>query len=296
MADSRRASITASVTASTTDPRSLLATPDLLSHDFFGERLVTLPVGFEVGPLAELPEEPLGHYFERLVASGIERLNPTRFHSGLVIEAAREGRRGRVTLGELDFIFQLPGEDFARHWEVSVKYYLAVGDKFMGLMVRDRLDLKIQKLMNQQLALPSQPPARAQLNELGYPERVFSQAWVKGMLFYRDGTETVPPEVSPAHGRGRWSVGLPLDFSRGDSHWVELPKARWLLPYRAPVSQAASSPSPIWDEAQARHAGELQPFAMLARVEAHEGEWVERERICVVPPEWPVRALAAAGS
>jgi hypothetical protein len=268
---------------STPRAAGLLDTPDLLSREVFGDRLVTLPPGFFVPVvppgLAAFPTDSnhrLGRYFERVVEEGIRALGPVRFHAGVVV------REERVTLGELDFVFQLPGEDFARHWEISCKYYLEIAGRFMGLMTRDRLDLKIPKLMEQQLRLPERPAARALLDRFGYPPQLISQAWVKGILFY-NGPAQVPREVSPGHWRGRWSVGIPSEHAQ--ARWVNLlPKTRWLVPYRAPLSAPTLASSDVL----------LDPYAMLARVEPEGGEWVERERICIVPPDWAERAAERA--
>jgi hypothetical protein len=259
---------------------ALIATPDLLSRAHYGDRLVTPPPGFRVPDLSEdgLPADPghrLGRYFERLVEAALRALDPLRLHHGVII------REGKQVVGELDFVFQLPGEDFARHWEVSCKYYLAFEGRYLGLMTRDRIDLKLDRLMNHQLRLPERPATLARLAELGYPERVVSQAWVKGTLFYRESAlEAIamppPPEVSPGHWRGSWSLGVP------EGQWVPLPKPRWLVPYRgtqAPLDRAAAAllPRPV----------------MLARVERNGEDWVERSRHVAVNEAWIEAATRA---
>lgn len=225
--------------------------------------------------VANVSREKLGHYFERLVSLGIQSLSPILHHGHLQI------RRDKNTLGELDTVFQLPGEDHAHHWELAVKYYLRVGRYFIGLTQRDRLDFKLHKLFHQQLALAELSETRALLTSLGYPAEVKSRAWVKGMLFYPDGeAPQFPREIAADHARGVWSVGLPTRYANAHTHWVLLPKHAWPLFYREEAS------SEVVSGIDAAKAAEQQTGAMWARVEFTQGYWLERERVCVVNQEW----------
>lgn len=255
---------------------SLLATPDLLSREFYGERLVSVPPTMRLPDAVEsIAREKLGHYFERLVSLGIQSLSPIRHHGHLQI------RRDKNTLGELDVVFQLPGENHTHHWELAVKYYLRVGRYFIGITQRDRLDFKLHKLFHQQLALTELSETRALLADLGYPSALTSQAWVKGMLFYPDGeTPEFPPQIATTHARGVWSVGLPARYANAQTHWVLLPKHAWPLFYRSETSDE------IISGIDAAKAADNQTGLMWARVEQAEGFWVERERVCVVNQNW----------
>jgi hypothetical protein len=257
----------------------LIDTPDLLSRAHYGERLVCVPSVMRI-PSDVAPEEGerLGRYFERLVLHGITSLAPVRHARGLQI--VHEGR----TLGELDMVFQLPGEEVTHHWELSIKYYLKLGEQFVGLMRRDRLDLKLHKLFSQQLRLSEHPATRASLNRLGYPSRIQSQAWVKGMLFYPWGeTPSFPVDVSPDHARGSWSVGFPAPYRLHTTLWVQLSRLTWLTPFCGPRPVGALS------GVEAAQVSEGQTGLMWARIEQDGELFVERERLCVVAPEWVTR-------
>ncbi|WP_409526463.1 DUF1853 family protein [Nitrincola sp. MINF-07-Sa-05] len=118
-------------------------------------------------------------------------------------------KKDNITLGELDFMIQLP--DRWVHLEVAVKFYLLDGDgshldHFIGPGRADKLGAKWRHMIHHQLPIAYSPAGLSTLASLGIDD--FTQAaWVKGALFYHWQQESVPAIpllVNPSHDRGWW--------------------------------------------------------------------------------------------
>jgi hypothetical protein len=199
------------------------------------------------------------------------------------------------TVGELDFVFERVGR--VEHWEAAVKFYLCTAESgatvgtqdFLGPMGKDRLDLKISKLFDHQLALPARPEARATLEAQGFLGPIRSRAIVKGALFYPVRSDwrahPHPTEVSPGHSRGWWSRGFDAGAFPADSRWVELPRLRWLSPFIGEGSPITHSG--MRDYCRSHFEMERRAL-MLARVRREGDLWVEIDRGVVVHSDWPM--------
>jgi hypothetical protein len=88
-----------------------------------------------------------------------------------------------ITLGECDALVQSP-EGF-EHWEMGVKFYLyhPPSQEFIGDDGRDRLHLKLDKMLNKQLAMGHHPLMFQWCKERGF-QAPSSHLMVKGCLFY----------------------------------------------------------------------------------------------------------------
>ncbi|MDG3087451.1 DUF1853 family protein [Vibrio hannami] len=60
-------------------------------------------------------------------------------------------REGKQTLGAIDFL--LRRNDNVEHWEVALKFYLLKGGYWYGPDSRDRLDIKLARMLNHQLKM-----------------------------------------------------------------------------------------------------------------------------------------------
>ncbi|MBC7692597.1 MAG: DUF1853 family protein [Methylotenera sp.] len=253
----------------------------------------------------------LGRYFEALLSYWIQKvLKPHVFSSNLIISGIPgEGMR-KTTLGELDVVSQREPGMTGEHWEAAVKFYLFAGSTpaealapefYVGTMVRDRLDLKIDKLFNHQLRITDRPETQDTLRKLGI-NLVRSRALVKGILFYPLGENwqihPTPVEVSPRHQRGWW---LPSDQTqelevhcRADSRYLILRKVRWLSPGRAPIpaQNPDSGPMTLPELRQFldRHFGESGHPLMISELNLRLSGEQEISRGLFVDPGWLGRA------
>lgn len=229
----------------------------------------------------------LGSHFEGLLAFWLaDPANSLyRLHAaGIPI------RQNQQTLGELDFVVEDLASGRMQHWEVAVKFYLGIrpgGDHsaWIGPGLRDRLDLKVDHLLDHQLPLSHHPAARQALNELGISEWD-SICLLKGRLFYPgDATpaDWQPQAACPEHWRGWWlsATDFLRDFGNLGLQWCLLPKAHWLTPLTPDVrigelytaSTLLESVGPNFDN------------RAIAVVGLRDGAEVERGFI--TPPSWP---------
>ncbi|GGO76167.1 hypothetical protein GCM10011348_02730 [Marinobacterium nitratireducens] len=237
----------------------------------------------------------LGFYFEDLVAEllqdGVDDLHRN-------MQCRTEGR----TLGEFDFVYRHLGR--WHHLEAAVKFYLCVGDgseleHFVGPGLRDRLDIKWQRLQQHQLLLSQSPAGQQQLAEIGADNPAI-ELLMPGYLFYHstagDIATGIPrrlhPEISPGHLRGFWCT-LAEFQSRSPAPaegFSILPKLSWLSPARLDPAEVLDLPSLL--DRLAHQAGPL--LVSLLRPSGSGDDWVEHSRGFVVPDSWPERARAAA--
>lgn len=99
----------------------------------------------------------------------------------------------RVTLGECDFLLPKKHRQIA-HIELAVKFYLQTDsqqttwDAWIGPNAIDRLDLKVNRMLNHQLPLPQHDDASDTFNQLTQDwhcmSEIVSRFFIKGMLFF----------------------------------------------------------------------------------------------------------------
>jgi uncharacterized protein len=266
-----------------------LGPADAQTHDWIA--------GLDLNPaplLASLQLQPftrLGRYAESLLAYYL------RAHGLLLAHNLQLRDAQGVTLGEFDFLLRWGGQ--VVHWEFATKLYLLrndagqTADGFVGPGLADTLGGKIRKVMEQQLALASDPAAAAVL-----PAPVdAARARIKGWLFYpRNGFpgagQATAQGLAPAHCRGFWS-SLGEFETEPACRYALLPRLAWLAPARLGADQ-------LLDAASVRHAlaarlGTGSAPLLLAVMEECEGAWIETERGFLVPDDWPARARHRPG-
>lgn len=241
----------------------------------------------------------LGDYFETLVRFWIEHL------SGYQLIAVNVQVRGeKQTLGEMDLLVRDPESGQAEHWELSVKFYISAAldprecadpSYYIGQMVKDRLDLKANKLLRDQLQLSRKPEAREVLAKLGV-EGLRSRALVRGMLFYPDAQEwraqSGPRGVSLDHLKGWWipfsdSLGLPR--SEGEIRYVILAKDQWLSSWHPGWTSDRLTRAQLQEWFQ-DYFVENQKGRMIAEIRIDGPEPRELSRGFILHPEWLERA------
>jgi hypothetical protein len=181
--------------------------PWLISVDTDPDRLDEL--------LTEQKDRRLGKYFETLWfywLSHHRRYQLVENNIQVIIDGE--------TLGEIDFIvFDRVAKQMI-HWELAVKFYLGIGDtrkmsNWHGPHLHDRLDIKVQHLIDRQSLITAEPRVSQWLkqNDLAVDQ---CAVILKGRLYYpwlklsptgQENTLTgvIPPQIStPDHLKSRW--------------------------------------------------------------------------------------------
>lgn len=183
------------------------------------------------GPLEEClrrsKDRRLGGYFESLLGFWLDR-HPRYQLLARNLQITDKGR----TLGELDFVY-LDGDETV-HLEVAVKLYLGiqVDDRWywVGPSLRDRLDIKVAKLINKQTRLSKEEACQLELERQGInvPERVM--IILKGMLFRPEGTTFENAGQADLSGSSPDWTWMRLNELTGSTKttWEILDKPNWL--------------------------------------------------------------------
>ncbi|WP_375753161.1 DUF1853 family protein [Vibrio sp. HN007] len=103
--------------------------------------------GMKTNKMAEYTGSPrLGFVYQELCKRLFEQ------HSEFELIADEvQIRDGKETLGAIDFLLQR--NEVVEHWEVALKFYLLKGGYWYGPDSRDRLDIKLARMLNHQLKI-----------------------------------------------------------------------------------------------------------------------------------------------
>lgn len=150
-------------------------------------------------------------------------------------------RNATQTLGELDLLYRNLDNGQLLHLELAVKYYLhhpagAVNGRaascWYGPELRDRLDLKLERLRTHQLPLSDDPVAVNAIAELAPAETIHQQLRMQGVLFGRSDTDFDTDPVDELHRgltRGRLLTLTEVNATLREYDDVQrLAKPQWL--------------------------------------------------------------------
>lgn len=250
------------------------------------EKLMQWDLNPSSGPclLSEVPHYRLGLYVESLYECLLtELLGWQVLARNLPIRAAG------TTLGELDFVVRNPHTRGVEHHEIAVKFYLGYQSspenlRWYGPNARDRLDLKTDKLLNQQSPRSQLPEARAVLSDMGVSAPLAQRIFMPGYLFYPVDKTLIPPaSVAPNHLHGRWTY-LQTVAAMETGYWVPLRKPHWLGPWLQADAPDTSATHQAMADIESTETPRL--FAIMEYCE-EKGLWQEADRIFVVPGTWP---------
>lgn len=242
--------------------------------------------------LAQAPSTRLGLYFERLWHFFLREDPEVELvaHNVPVYDGGR-------TLGEFDCLYFCKRRNTHVHLELAVKFYLGVpgepaGRQWLGPNTRDRLDLKLTHLLEQQITLADRSAAQTQLESLGLPAPAREVA-LRGYLFQPVG-ETLPPPpgYNPQKPFATWYTTTQLReraATRDGTGFRLLERLAWLAPRRAAVGDCIVAEN-LEESVRARFAQRPAPLLVAALDAAGE----ERERFFVVPPRWPASSASHA--
>lgn len=245
--------------------------------------------------LAKQPGKRLGIYFEQLWQFFLAQDPDIE----LVAHNLAVRDHGR-TLGEFDILYWCHQRQRHYHLELAVKYYL--GERlytraepqshwceWLGPNSRDRLDLKLEQMLQHQIRLGEHPAARESLATVGVVDPVQEIA-IKGYLF-QSAIDPIPPpfgynRLCPLH---RW---FPLDGLARQleqiqaKHYLLPEKARWLSPVQARGKDKLLSRPELAQRLQSLFIA--SPRAQL--IAAVDITGAELQRFFVTPNDWPATA------
>ncbi|MCA0892821.1 DUF1853 family protein [Microbulbifer agarilyticus] len=234
--------------------------------------------------LQQCTSHRLGIYFEQLWGFAFtHHPDYTLLARNLPIRA--EGK----TLGELDFVVRHHPDSAVEHWELALKFYLQIDEYWVGPGLKDRLDIKLQRMRDHQLPVALGDTASAILRNQGIQ---LDRQWalMPGRLF-RPLASLPAPDPRPGD---YWWADLAtfrayFPTARRDNldTWCQLPKSCWLAPY--PMRMADGVPASTEAEPELSEALLSRGPICVART-APEGEL---SRGFLVPADWRVRALAS---
>jgi len=210
------------------------------------------------------------------------------------------------TLGEMDFVYFCKLRQQHIHLETAVKFYLGdpgfnaqdvpnepahVWSQWLGPGCKDRLDIKLLKILNKQTRLASTLEGSQELEQLGITH-VLREICLKGYFFYPLNKSCPPPPHShPQHGSGYWLPQQDISLLQDKSNsWHIMKKEQWLAPL--PNSGAlpeSSSPLTLNDlESEITLRLARNPFPiMVANMQPGAAGHHESTRYFITPDDWP---------
>lgn len=222
----------------------------------------------------------VGHYVETLIEVWLGTIpGITEIRRGIQIQD------GKITRGELDFLFQKDGR--LHHLEVALKFFLyhphAPGgsqdylSEFPGPNARDNFEKKRDKILYLQL-----PLGRSR-----FPEVSKSRALMKGMIFYHPQQaipSNLPEKMNPNHARGMWirSTEWELLHQRFPNCSGSILKKPFWLAEKTPFS-----PLPELTAVLQQHFGGSDSPVLLSLRAANGIHETESIRLFVVSAAWP---------
>lgn len=284
-----------------------------ITSDWISEWLMALDAEPEplIGHLQQESSHFLGTYFESLWAFYLNAMP----HIDLIARNLQVRTR-KKTIGEFDFIILDHNSNQFIHQEIAIKFYLGIGkpnqypftdgqNLWYGPQCRDRLDLKMDKMLNSQIHLSTTEFGKRALQTLNI-DTIETQLVVRGYLFYpEDQSVTAPVFCNPAHLNGRWvslsqflkepeSYLHPTQPNHGSEAWQLLSKQSWLSRFEYPPASNRHQPSTdfftdqagILNTVENRVKGEGRPW-MLACLQKRQERLIEYHRLFVVPDGWP---------
>jgi hypothetical protein len=210
------------------------------------------------------PQKRLGFYYQDCVKSILNHSHSYQVEA----DEVQFNYQGQ-TVGAIDFIVRrvdLPTQPL-EHWEIAIKFYLLLDGLWYGPNARDRLDLKLEKMLSKQLTLTQHEGFAEQ-----YPEYADLDArlLVQGRLY----TNPFIDNEIPSH-----CAGQKLDPTAINGHWCYFDQVDQI---KHPLYRVGK---PDW--ATGKHHG--QPFE-ATNCELHRAaHCVDESGILwfIVPNEWP---------
>lgn len=243
--------------------------------------------------LALRPTHRLGLYFEHLWHFFLrEDANTELVAHNLPLH---DGVR---TLGEFDCLYYCHKRRRHIHLELAVKFFLGhahtvsptsgSASEWLGPDNRDRLDLKLDQLLQRQILLAGQPAARPLLHDIGIDSNQLDrEIALKGYLFqHTAGTPAPPPAFNHRNLLSHWVPLEALDnivAARAYPAFKCLPKMQWLSRAQANGRDEIMSVEAL--RATLARYFEREQYPLL--IAALDDRLLESSRFFVTPSQWP---------
>lgn len=230
----------------------------------------------------------VGDYFENLIKFYLKN------HPALSQVRSRQSvYQNKRSVGEFDFLFINNQTQKTHHWEVAVKFYLQHGNMYYGPNAKDRLDLKVDKMLHKQIKLSKNPAAAETLKD--YPLPIKASVVLKGMLFYPSNSDWLhhadtEEYLSEYHLRGWWSYAhnLILPENSANSLWLLLRKPYWLCSYGPQNREAELMDYRAITQFIRQHFQcDQRPIFLAELMQNPQGQYRELSRGFVVTETWP---------
>lgn len=241
--------------------------------------------------LAQRNSHRLGVYFEQLWLFFLRHDPATELvaHNLPVHDGGR-------TLGEFDCLYFCQQRQCHVHLELAVKFFIgrrpvdevpaSAADQWLGPDAQDRLDLKLNHLLQRQIQLADQAIAREQLFALGI-ENPLKEIALRGYLFQPHGESLpAPPGYNSQRQLQTWLTCSELERQAAenpDARFFMLPKMRWLGPAQATAADKQWSATELSRHMSAYFDSENYPL-MVAALDAGGRE---THRFFVADDDWP---------
>lgn len=171
----------------------------------------------------------LGRYFENLLHYYF------KFHPNIeVLEFGKQIFKGKITIGEMDFILKNKTTSEIIHLETAVKYFAKQKDKsdfrfFICPNGSRNFGDKLDKTFSKQLRITEIEETKAFLNDKKYGD-IKSYHFIKGILFYHtdelDGFHHL--KLNPKHNKSWWIYQKEVSELSDNSMFKIVPKLNWL--------------------------------------------------------------------
>ena len=181
----------------------------------------------------------LGHYFEALLAFLFTQGWQDKVMPYRMIARNIQFNSEKATLGELDFLLRDQNSNFI-HVECAVKFYLGKikserWSNWVGPNAKDRLDIKLNRLLHHQLSILNDKSNDA-VNEYFQakqidPATVSSKYFLRGIFFYSHSrSKHLPSLANPTALTACWMLASDFlkNYAPALETWTALPKLNWL--------------------------------------------------------------------
>ncbi len=236
----------------------------------------------------------IGKYFENLVKFWLQN----GIHPYKLIVSNLQINSGGKTRGEFDFILQDKTNGKFIHLEVAGKFYLALHNSgewidLFGPNGIDNLDVKLRKLLEEQMLLSEKPESVEILNGLGINGKLEKIILLKGYFFYLAGNyfagNFVPVKNSHVNHLTGWWVrfsGIEKFLESRNSKWIVVERKNWVSRVYNPNPHEIMDSGTLYGKLKHYFKSNYYPV-LISEVNTKENIPFETSRGFVVSNNWP---------